>query len=240
MAHFVLVHGAWHGSWCWDEVSASLVDKGHEVEAIDLPGHDRPGDTSRKWNTIGSYVDAVAKVVDDCPEPPILVGHSMGGYTVQRYLETGSARMGVLVASVPHTGTLGANLRVMRRHPRATLLALGLSDYFRLVDSMDRARDLFFTADTPEDTVRRTFDHLQGESALAMSAMVLRRIKTDRVSTPIHVIAGERDQIITVDEQRSLAAAYESSLEVLDCGHDLMLDTCWPALAASLHGLADT
>jgi pimeloyl-ACP methyl ester carboxylesterase len=38
MASFVLVHGSWHGGWCFDAVKALLEAEGHEVIAPDLPG----------------------------------------------------------------------------------------------------------------------------------------------------------------------------------------------------------
>ncbi len=41
MSTYVLIHGAWHGSWCWDKVVPLLKKKGHKVEAPDLPGHGR-------------------------------------------------------------------------------------------------------------------------------------------------------------------------------------------------------
>ena len=39
MAHFILVHGAWHGAWCWYKVVPLLRAAGHRVDAINLPGH---------------------------------------------------------------------------------------------------------------------------------------------------------------------------------------------------------
>jgi alpha-beta hydrolase superfamily lysophospholipase len=39
MAEFILVHGAWHGAWCWREVVPRLEARGHMANAIDLPGH---------------------------------------------------------------------------------------------------------------------------------------------------------------------------------------------------------
>ena len=39
MSTYVLVHGAWHGSWCWEKVVPLLEQAGHQVEALDLPGH---------------------------------------------------------------------------------------------------------------------------------------------------------------------------------------------------------
>ncbi len=39
--HFMLIHGSWHGAWCWFKISARLAEAGHTVNAIDLPGHGR-------------------------------------------------------------------------------------------------------------------------------------------------------------------------------------------------------
>ena len=38
-ATVVLVHGAWHGAWCWDLVAAGLLERDTDVVAVDLPGH---------------------------------------------------------------------------------------------------------------------------------------------------------------------------------------------------------
>ena len=39
MSTFVLIHGAWHGGWCWEKVKPLLTAQGHQVVAPDLPGH---------------------------------------------------------------------------------------------------------------------------------------------------------------------------------------------------------
>jgi len=40
--HFVLIHSAWHGGWCWDGVIQELEQAGHTAEAPTMPGHN-PG-----------------------------------------------------------------------------------------------------------------------------------------------------------------------------------------------------
>ena len=57
--NFVLVHGAWHGGWCWNETKALLESQGHSVEAPDLPSH---GDDSTDVNDV-SLADCVNRVV---------------------------------------------------------------------------------------------------------------------------------------------------------------------------------
>jgi pimeloyl-ACP methyl ester carboxylesterase len=70
MATFVLVHGAWHGSWCWRDLARALAARGHEVETPHLPC-DRPGLT----------VQDCAALVGNHPEA-IVVGHSRGAQVV--------------------------------------------------------------------------------------------------------------------------------------------------------------
>lgn len=238
MAEIVLVHGAWHGAWCWDEVAGTLRERGHTVDAVTLPGHDRSGSPKRIWNRISEYVAEVDRAVDACAEPPILVGHSMGGYTVQRYLERGSARIGVLVASAPRRGVLPANLRLMREKPAAVLTATALLDYHRLVDSSEKVRELFLSPDAPQQVVDDLAGRLQSESAFAIFTMIARPPKPPKVSTPVRVIAAADDAIFTVAEQIDLAAAYDTDAEILAGAHDLMVDASWPRLADALDRIA--
>ena len=79
MARFVLVHGAFHGAWCWSPVVERLRGKGHDVIAIDLPG---AGDdqTPLAEVTLDGYVDRVCRELDTPgAERTILVAHSAGG-----------------------------------------------------------------------------------------------------------------------------------------------------------------
>ena len=77
MAVFVLVHGAWHGAWCWERLDAELARRGHTSVAMDLPVDDRSA-------TFLDYRDAV---LDAWPhgtsgDEIVLVGHSLGAMVV--------------------------------------------------------------------------------------------------------------------------------------------------------------
>src|SRR5919198_2137825 len=80
-APFVLVHGGWHGAWCWDRVRPWLSAAGARVVAPDLPGHgaDR---TPFAELTPGSSVERLADVVRAEDAPVVLVGHSSGGMLI--------------------------------------------------------------------------------------------------------------------------------------------------------------
>lgn len=75
----VLVHGAWHGAWCWERVVAGLEARGVATVAIDLPGH---GDDPGPATDFAGDVAAVEAAIDAVGRPVVLVGHSYGGLVV--------------------------------------------------------------------------------------------------------------------------------------------------------------
>lgn len=96
MATYVLIHGAWHGGWCWDKVVPLLRKKGHKVEAPDLPGHGKDKTPIREVSLQG-YADRVCKVLDAQSEPVILLGHSMGGIVISQTAEYRPEKIKTLV-----------------------------------------------------------------------------------------------------------------------------------------------
>jgi pimeloyl-ACP methyl ester carboxylesterase len=81
MARFVLVHGAFHGAWCWEPLVAELSSAGHAVVTLDLPGS---GDDTTPIAdvTLDAYARRICDRLAEQPEPVVLVGHSMGGVAI--------------------------------------------------------------------------------------------------------------------------------------------------------------
>jgi len=79
--HFVLLHGAWHGGWCWDGVIEALEKAGHTAEAPTLPGHGPEDD--RSGIRFDDYVDGIVRVLERQTAPVVLVGHSSAGFLMQ-------------------------------------------------------------------------------------------------------------------------------------------------------------
>jgi pimeloyl-ACP methyl ester carboxylesterase len=73
--HFVLVHGAYHGAWCWDLLRQQLEADGHLTTAMDLPSEDPDAGAERYAQVVEAAIPAAAKDV-------VLVGHSLGGLTI--------------------------------------------------------------------------------------------------------------------------------------------------------------
>jgi pimeloyl-ACP methyl ester carboxylesterase len=103
---YVLVHGSWHGAWCWEKVVPLLEQAGHNVVAPDLPGLGQdqtpPGDV-----TLDSWTDFLCDMLDEQDEPVMLVGHSRGGLNITQAAERrpdGIKRLVYLCAFLPRDG----------------------------------------------------------------------------------------------------------------------------------------
>jgi pimeloyl-ACP methyl ester carboxylesterase len=83
---YVLVHGAWQGSWAWDKVKPQLEKEGHKVVTVELPAHGADT-TAFSEVSLQSYTDKVLQALDAQEGPVILVGHSMGGTVISNATE---------------------------------------------------------------------------------------------------------------------------------------------------------
>jgi alpha-beta hydrolase superfamily lysophospholipase len=230
MTGILLIHGAWHGPWCWDGFAERLRARGHEVRALRLRGHDRP--PGRIWHRVRDYVDDAARAVAELAAPPVLVGHSLGGLVIQKYLEHNDAPGAVLMASVPPGGTSGAIARQFLEHPVPLLKANLLLRLRPLIATPKLVRELFFTPETPQAIVDHCFANLQDESYRAFLDTIFVLPRPRRVRAPVLVLGAERDAVISVADVRRTGQAYRTEAEIFPgMGHDLMLDVGWEKVA---------
>lgn len=75
----VLVHGAWHGAWCFAALQHALDELGVPSYAIDLPGH---GSSTQPFTDLAGDAEHVAAVLQQLGTPAVLVGHSYGGAVI--------------------------------------------------------------------------------------------------------------------------------------------------------------
>jgi pimeloyl-ACP methyl ester carboxylesterase len=106
MTTFVLVHGSFHGAWCWFKLVPELEALGHRAVALDLPaqGDDQ---TPIADVTYAMNVDRVAEAIGGQAEPVVLVGHSLGGATITGTAERVPEQIRLLVyltAFLPRDG----------------------------------------------------------------------------------------------------------------------------------------
>jgi alpha-beta hydrolase superfamily lysophospholipase len=170
---------------------------------------------------------------------PVVIGHSMGGFVVQKYLESRDAPAAVLVASVPARGALAGAMRRMKRYPWNTLRAVLTGKSLHAVAATPQlCRESFFSTHTPGTQVLQYHARLQEESARAiwLDMMLLNLPRPKKVTTPLLVVGTECDALFTPSEQRRTARAYGTEAEIFpEMGHDMMLEPAWAAVAERIH-----
>ena len=207
MASFVLVHGAWAGSWVWERVTPLLEEAGHRVDAVDLPGRGSnpaaPADM-----TLDAYARHVADRVEAAGEPVVLVGHSMGGMSITAAAELVPDRIAKLVYVTAFLPGDGQTLPQLAEGNPDELVQTNL-----VVDEVtglstvreEAQRHAFYGESTAEDAAWGTSRRVP-ESVAAMVAPV--HITEARAgSVPRDYIECTLDRAISIEQQRRMWAA---------------------------------
>ncbi|KTD53257.1 Alpha/beta hydrolase family protein [Legionella santicrucis] len=84
--HYLLVHGSWHGMWCWEKLIPYLCKQGHSVTCFDLPGSGSRFSEIDEVN-LELLIDCVENEINKLSEPFCIVAHSFAGLLVARLSE---------------------------------------------------------------------------------------------------------------------------------------------------------
>ncbi len=236
MAEFLLIHGAWHGAWCWDELIHHLQLYGHFARAIDLPcfGSDR---TPLPEITLDAYAERVIDHVRSFDNKVWLVGHSMGGVAITEAAERVSDRLSGLIyvtAMVPLNGQSGLDLAAMDNES-------SLSNVIHIDPDTN-------TASLPADSLREHFYNCCSDLQIARARRSLsQRQAINPLMTPVtsteqnlgrvprYYVECLQDHAVSISVQRRMyQAAGISTVATLDTDHSPFF-SCPKDLAAALH-----
>lgn len=230
----LFVHGAYVAAWCWDEYFLPwFAERGWSAYAVSLSGH---GNSRHREHldsySLDSYVRDVAEVAARLPAPPVLIGHSMGGMVVQKYLEQYDAPAAVLMSSVPPQGLMSSAIGMMFNRPNL------LGDLNRIMSGHDvdinSLREALFYQPVAEHDLRRYYQLSQPESHRAIWDMTLFNLpQPGRMhQVPMLILGSTHDALIPPDQVRLTATTYGRQAEIFDeMGHGLMLDRGWDKVA---------
>ena len=234
----LFVHGMLHGAWCWDvHFLDYFAQRGFAAHAVNLRGHGKSeGRRNLRWTRIADYVDDVAQAIRQLPSSPVLIGHSMGGFIVQKYLEDHGVPGAVLLSSPSPAGLLGAILRIARRRPRAFAKANVTLSLLPVIATPQLAREAFFSADFPDAELHRYWQLMEDDSYLAFVDMVALDLpKPAKVRTPLLVLGAARDNMLERGDIEATARAYRAQSDIIaDVAHDSMLELRWQTVAARI------
>ena len=159
MSRYVLVHGAWHGSWCWKKVVPLLRQAGHQVDILDLPGHGQDRTPIREIS-LAAYTKRVCETLDAQAEPVILVGHSMGGIVITQVAEEHPEKIQTLVYLTAFLPQNGESLLQLARMNTDSLLTPNLvvneEQGYLTFKEVAPLREIFYADCSDEDVARAT------------------------------------------------------------------------------------
>jgi pimeloyl-ACP methyl ester carboxylesterase len=206
MATFVLVHGAWHGAWCWFKVIPLLEKRGHTVIAVDLPSHGTDRTPTRDVS-LELYAECVCRVLDECREPVMLVGHSMGGLVISRAAELRPAKIEKLVYVAAFLLPSGATIfetTSSEANPRAMTDLVINEDGSAAAVKPESIRHVFYAdCEDSEVALART---LLVPQALAVSVTPLSTKDENWGRVPRFYVECTHDNAIPVETQRAMVA----------------------------------
>ena len=222
-----LQHGAWHGAWCWQLWMDYFSSLGYEVHAISLPGHGKSSSHKKHINlyTLKDYVETLASQVELISPPPIVIGHSLGGAVVQKYLENHQLPGVVLLATLPSKGMLPMTLRLLRRHPLSTFWGLLTWNAYAWVKTPELAQALFLNPKTEIDIVEFQKKLIRESTLLSLFFPFA---QVNPVKTSVLVVSAEKDKIFTLKEQEATAKKYDAKNVIIkNEAHNLMMESGW-------------
>jgi len=225
---YVLVHGSWHGPWCWDKLAALLREAGHRVSAVDLQGGRAP-----EQSNLGTYVKAITDALDARAAPAVLVAHSSGALAAAQAAEERPERVRSLVLLSAFVAANGESQRSLQGADAAQKVTPVLRVDFRpgtkiptqtrIDTSNPDAVKLAFYNDCSEADAREAIARLVPEP-LAPGGQPL-RLSAERFGrVPKTYIFTARDNAISPARQRDYAAKWPLARSItLDAGHSPFL-----------------
>lgn len=229
----VFLHGAFAGAWCWvDRFLPYFAIRGYRCLAPSFRGHGG-SDGSRTLDQYGisDFVSDVASVAEDLPEPPVLIGHSMGGFVAMKYAEVAPVSGLALLSSVPPAGLAGPSLSLALFNP-LLLFEIGMAQTGnRDALTLEGLKTALFSNRVSDDLVAKYLPMMGGESVRAVAEMhgaVMAKPEKLKGKMPTLVLGAKEDGLIPPAYTRATARLLGVEAVILEeAGHGMMLDDSW-------------
>ena len=193
---------------------------GHPTEVVELPARSRRLAQLDRGG-LGAIDATLNERIAGLDEPPILIGHSLGGLVALRAARRHEVRALVLLMPAPPMGMLPTVLGDAVKHPYNTFRTLGAAVSVALGNRLGFGPPdgLYSSAATPE-TLARGAAYRVDESWTVLAALAIgTREPVEPVGVPTLVVAGHQDRFTPIRVLRPLAAALDAELQEFDVAH---------------------
>ncbi|HTS24161.1 MAG TPA: alpha/beta fold hydrolase [Casimicrobiaceae bacterium] len=234
----LFVHGGYCDGWCWDpHFLPWFAEHGYAAHALSLRGHGRSGGRETLFVAgLDDFAADVAQVARGLPEPPILIGHSMGAAVVEHLLGSQPVRGAALLAPVPPAG-LGPVAHRLAAHQPEYLVNLHRLDAPHLSgDVLAALRPLYFSDDVDPVVLIEAVAHLTVESPRAILDLTLpwHKLRPSASLRPF-VLGVTGDRVATPADVNATASFYGTDATIVPgLAHMLMLERAWESAAKPL------
>lgn len=236
----VFLHGAFAGAWVWaDGFLPWFARRGYPVYALSFRGHGESDELENLHDLgIEDYLEDLRTLMGRLDEPPVLIGHSMGGYVVQKALLEFDLPAYVLMASVPPTGLMGPAVTMSWCEPWLLRRLFEIQSQGGHVASPDTLREAVFWNDVPKRLAASYLARVQNESRRATLDLywpaVLNVARLRRI--PALVVGASQDRLISPMHVQQTAALVGATPHLFaDMGHAMMLEPGWENVAERIH-----
>jgi pimeloyl-ACP methyl ester carboxylesterase len=236
----VLLHGVCFGAWYWEtNFQPWFTKQGYDVISISYRNHGNSEQKgSLKWRTINEYVEDVHSVVSKVEGNVFLIGHSMGGFITQHYLQKQTSikiKKAVLLCSVPASGIGGATWQVIKTYPFSFLKALVTFSFIPVFNSKAKAKKLMFSPTVKDELIDAVVPRMQDESFRAYLDMMFLNLPSAKpAGIPLLMIGGEDDYLVRPSSLKKCSAKLNAKLIMMKGGHNINLEEGWEIVAEKI------
>ena len=218
MATYVLVHGSWHGGWCWHRIVARLQRASQRVMAPDLLslGIDTtpPGSV-----TLRGWTDQIVALVESSNEPVVLVGHSRGGIVLSEVAERVPERIRALAYVTAFLLEDGRSLLDSAAEQPESLVPPAM------LVAQDKQ-----TATIRESAIREAFYGRCSDDDVALARLLLRPEPLAPLTTPVRITAARFGRVprvyVECTADRAITHAAQRHMQsALPCAERVTLES---------------
>ncbi len=226
----LFIHGLMHAAWCWQKYYMPYFQEaGYNVYAIDLSNHgENSKEKSLKFTSISDYVQDIKEALENIEEECILIGHSMGGMIIQKYLENNTCDKVVLLTPVPPNGIIKTVLKTLVKSPFKFLLANLTLSLLPVLGNKKMTKWLFMGETMEQEVFEESFNKLEDESYFAFLGIIFPFLKKSKEKTKILIVGAEKDNAIAVSDIKATAEFHDATYHIFNnMAHDMMLEKEW-------------
>ena len=235
----LFIHGAYHAAWCWEEHFLDyFANFGYLAYALSLRGHGNSEHLPLQNVSFYEYLEDIQQTIQKLGQQTILIGHSLGGMLVQKYIEMNDVPAAVMMSTATPQGLKALGKRLLRLYPIKTVQMLLTGNPDILWHSPKVIQTIFLSCEISQDKKNQYIKRIASQSEsrhLMLKELVSLKFNPPMKPQRVLVVKGRKDALIPDEECKVLADIHQVQPVFLDqLPHNLMLGGNWRLAADTI------